>query len=155
MPYTVPTVAEFETKFPAIVATPEAIQMWLDTAAMMVDNTWYINDYQPAILFLAAHYLTTALALEAAAALGGGAGGGGGSTGSTDTASAGPVYLSSVSIEGRTVSFRQGGTSSSTRASQAAGAGITSQTDAALRRSLYGQIFIELRRRNVIPILTV
>jgi hypothetical protein len=149
MPYLVPTVTEFETKFPSIVATSEAIQLWLDTAAMLIDTSWDVDDYQPAILFLAAHYLTTQLAQEMAAA------GGGGGTGGTSTEETGAVasYLSSVSIEGRTVSFRQAGPTS--RVSTSAGATAASATDAALRRSLYGQIFIEIRRRNVAPILTV
>lgn len=58
MSYDVPTVADFRARFPEIDATDAVIQTAIDDAADMVDTTWLEKDFQKAILFLAAHYVT-------------------------------------------------------------------------------------------------
>lgn len=57
MPYTVPTVQDFKDRFPEITATDPQIQSALNEGAAAVDTTWLIQDYQPAILYFAAHVL--------------------------------------------------------------------------------------------------
>lgn len=64
MPYTVPTVDDFRARFPEIDATDAVIQTAINDAADMVDTTWLEKDYQKAILFLAAHYVTIGAAEE-------------------------------------------------------------------------------------------
>lgn len=60
MPYTTPTVEEFRTRFPIFGdASDELVQMMLNEAAGQVDQSWEETDYQPAILYLAAHLLAT------------------------------------------------------------------------------------------------
>jgi len=60
MPYTVPTLAQFRTRFPAFAAKSDAlIEMMLVEAAGRVDATWREADYQPAIMYLAAHLIAT------------------------------------------------------------------------------------------------
>lgn len=59
MPYTTPTPAEFKTRFPAFADTDdERIAIFIADAERKIDNTWRVQDYQPAILYLAAHLLT-------------------------------------------------------------------------------------------------
>ena len=56
MPYTAPTPAELQARYPAFAAVAdETIQVWLTDAEAWVDTTWLIDDYQPAIMALAAH----------------------------------------------------------------------------------------------------
>lgn len=77
MAYDAPTVAEFKTRFPALVVgkSDDLIQMFLDEANRSVDNSWIEGDYKNAIMLLAAHNMT----MEDAAA--GSSGGGSGSIG--------------------------------------------------------------------------
>lgn len=59
MPYTVPTIADFKARFPAFANTDDAvIGTALTEASSRVDTNWLEADYQPAILYLAAHNLT-------------------------------------------------------------------------------------------------
>lgn len=67
MPYTEPTVDDFKTRFPEIDAEDDQIQIAIDDAADMVDETWLEKDFQKAILFLAAHYVTINAPEEAGA----------------------------------------------------------------------------------------
>ena len=60
MPYTVPTRAQFLARFPVFAESPEAqIDALLLEASNSVDSTWTEPDYQPAIMYLAAHLLAT------------------------------------------------------------------------------------------------
>lgn len=58
MPYTKPTVDQFRVKFPTFsgVGNP-TVQAAIDEASASVDQSWIEADYQPAILYLAAHIL--------------------------------------------------------------------------------------------------
>jgi hypothetical protein len=59
MPYTLPTAAEFKTRFPTFSAVADAtIDAAILEASGSVDETWIEEDYQPAIMLLAAHNLT-------------------------------------------------------------------------------------------------
>lgn len=56
--YIVPTPATLKTVFPAFASVPDAtVQFWINTAATMVDNTWFETDYAMAIMLLACHYM--------------------------------------------------------------------------------------------------
>jgi len=58
MPYTKPTVEQFRVKFPTFsgVGNP-TISAAIDEASASVDQSWIEADYQPAILYLAAHIM--------------------------------------------------------------------------------------------------
>lgn len=77
MPYVVPTVAQFRTRFPIFDDSSDGlIQMLLDEASHSVDTGWEEKDYQPAIMYLAAHLLATDNSSEGEDVSVGGAGGG-------------------------------------------------------------------------------
>lgn len=60
MPYTVPTRDQFTTRFPIFVdKSDEAIDAALLEASGQVDETWREQDYQIALMYLAAHLLAT------------------------------------------------------------------------------------------------
>ncbi|HEV7258940.1 MAG TPA: DUF4054 domain-containing protein [Bosea sp. (in: a-proteobacteria)] len=75
MPYTLPTLEQFRTKFPTFagVAGP-TITAAIQEASASVGTSWIEADYQPAILYMAAHLMTLDGALFEA--LGAGAAGG-------------------------------------------------------------------------------
>lgn len=60
MPYVKPTVDQFTERFPIFEDRDEdQIQICIDEASRSVDDGWVEADYQPAILYLAAHLLVT------------------------------------------------------------------------------------------------
>lgn len=74
MPYALPTLQQFRTKFPTFADVGnDTIEDAIEEASASVDTSWIEADYQPAILYLAAHILTVNGALFGA--LGGGVGG--------------------------------------------------------------------------------
>lgn len=59
MPYTLPTAATFKAKFPTFAAVGDpTITLAIQEAGASVDQTWIEADYQPAIMYLAAHIMT-------------------------------------------------------------------------------------------------
>lgn len=59
--YIIPTPATLKMAFPAFAAVPDAtVQLWINQAATMVDNTWFETDYAMAIILLACHYMVGA-----------------------------------------------------------------------------------------------
>lgn len=60
MSYVPPTPADFKTRFPAFASVADAtIQLLLDEAALMVDDTWVSQaDFTLGRMLYAAHYLT-------------------------------------------------------------------------------------------------
>lgn len=59
MPYTIPTLSDFRTKFPTFAGVADAtITAAITEASASVDQSWIEADYQPAILYMAAHILT-------------------------------------------------------------------------------------------------
>lgn len=60
MPYTIPTADDFVTRFPIFENEDEdRITALLAEAASQIDASWREADYQPAIMYLAAHMLAT------------------------------------------------------------------------------------------------
>lgn len=126
MPYEIPTIEQFRTKFPTFSGVPDpTIGAALGEASASVDQSWIEADYQPAILYLAAHILTVDGALFDA--LGSGAVGGVIAAGQVAEAKVGDVQ---VKLAGPA-----GGSS---------GAGGAS----GLRSTGYGLRYLDLLRRN-------
>lgn len=60
MPYTVPTSQQFLTRFPIFGdVDSDLIDALIAEASNKVDSSWNEGDYQPAIMYLAAHLLAT------------------------------------------------------------------------------------------------
>lgn len=60
MPYTVPTSAQFKARFPVYEDLEDAyVDLLLAEASGQVDTSWIEADYQPAIMYLAAHLIAT------------------------------------------------------------------------------------------------
>lgn len=58
--YDLPTPADFKVRFPIFGdEDPTRLQMFLDEASSSVDQSWNVNDFRPAIMYLAAHLLAT------------------------------------------------------------------------------------------------
>jgi len=58
MPYTTPTASELKTRHPAFIdSDSDYVDAVIADANRFVDDSWFIDDYQPAIMFLAAHML--------------------------------------------------------------------------------------------------
>ena len=126
MPYTVPTVSQFRTKFPTFAGVADAtVQDAIDEASASVDLSWIEADYQPAILYLAAHILTiTGAHFDA---LGTGAIGGVIAAGQVSEAKVGDAMV------------KLGG---------ASGSGGSGNAASGLSSTPYGQRYLDLLRRN-------
>lgn len=63
MPFTTPTYADFITRFPVfdnVAKWPQAtVEAVLAECANNIDTSWFESDYQPAIMNMAAHILST------------------------------------------------------------------------------------------------
>ena len=60
MPYTTPWASDLKTRYPAFDAVADAtIEAAITDAGRRVDTSWLEDDYQPAIMALAAHIMTT------------------------------------------------------------------------------------------------
>lgn len=108
MPYTTPTVDQFTTRFPIFADNdPDQIEMILAEAASTgVDTDWREADYQPAIMYLAAHLLSTDNSQEGDEVSIGAAGAGG---------------VASESFGGLSISYDKGNQSGSLSSSEAYG----------------------------------
>ena len=128
MAYDAPTVAEFKTRFPALVVgkSDPLIQMFLSEANRSVDNSWLEGDYKNAIMLLAAHNMT----MEDAAA--GSSGGGSGSIG-----------VSSESFGGMSISYDKSDSSNDDAAKSEWGA------------TEYGRRFYRLLKLNKPAIVSI
>lgn len=59
MPYTTPTAQQLKTRHPAFVdLDSDYVDAVIADAARLIDSTWFEADYQPAIMYLAAHMMT-------------------------------------------------------------------------------------------------
>lgn len=60
MSYDAPTPADFKARFPIFANVPDpTIQIFLTEAGAHIDDSWEESDYQPAIMYLAAHLYAT------------------------------------------------------------------------------------------------
>jgi hypothetical protein len=128
MPYELPTVEQFTDRFRQFRNTDEYfIAMMIGEASTYVDDSWNENDYQPAIMYLVAHWMT----IEAGGATG--AQSGGMVAGPIVSESFGPISRSYANIQ-------QSGASSS---------------DPFWTLSMYGRRFVQLRDRNFLGPMVV
>lgn len=125
MPYVVPTVEEFQARFPEIEVGSDQLELLQflleERATRQVDETWLEDDYQEGILLLTAHMFTTNRAVSGA--------------------SAGGETVSSESIGPISVSYGAGGSASLSAAK--------------LGTTVYGEEFRALRAQNVPAVMTV
>ena len=78
MPYELPTSDMFTTRFPIFAdADSDLIDMLILEASGSVDQSWREEDYQPAIMYLAAHLYATDNSAEGSSVNYGGSGGSG------------------------------------------------------------------------------
>lgn len=125
MALTPPTVPELKARLAAFAAVPDArIQLALNDAAQVVPVTWRAVDYVPAIILLAAHEMVLDGVLP-------------GSSAAVGTPGA-DAPVASVSVGDVKVGFAKGG------AIMSGGASWSN----VLARTIYGQRFDEIRRRN-------
>jgi hypothetical protein len=128
MPYTLPTAAQFKAKFPTFAAVADpTITLAITEASASVDRGWVEADYQPAILYLAAHIMTIDGVVIAGSDLGSAGG----------VINAGLVSEMKVGDVQVKLSGSAGGSSGS------AGGDMTG-----LRSTGYGRRYVELLRRN-------
>lgn len=152
MAYTLPTASQFFARFPEFVDQIDDTEFTalLEYAKLWVDpETWAEQDYAPALIYLVAHYAR--LSLLAIATNQANAGAAGGVGGITETPL--QTFLSTVTIGDRTVSWRAA-PKSAVNVGSGGGSDVIS-ADEFLRRSYYGQLFLQLRRRNIFPIAVI
>lgn len=132
-----PTLDDFRDQFPEIStddASDTKVRTGLRTAALFVDPDIWGALYPMAYLYYAAHMVSLTQQLELAAAVG--------NSGMTDT------FVTDVTFENRKVSFGQ-------RAGQAKVEGDANSGESLLGQTTYGQIYLQLRTRVVIPIVVI
>jgi hypothetical protein len=146
MPFTTPTVADFRVKFPELADRPDPVIIpQLAEASLWVvpdPEFWEEADYFHALLLLAAHYL---LLSEASEGNPNDPGGGGG------TASAVQTFVQRVTIGDRSVSYGK----VDTTGSSGGGGGGASIAEEFLLRTIYGERYLLLRNRNIVPVAIV
>ena len=129
-------IYQFKSRFPEFATVADAdIAMALDMAVVWIDqNKWSFKDYPAAVLFWAAHYLSLQQQELTSVEFGG--------TGASD------LYMRSISIGERHVTFAQ--RKYITAAEKMLGVG-----EQMYLLTIYGQYFLQLRSRNIIPIAVV
>lgn len=129
MAYVIPTVETFMARFPIFSDKDETVVgMIIAEAAGKVDNTWIESDYQPAILYLAAHMLATDNSDE----------GGQVQIGESDT-------ILSESFGGMSVSYGKA----------SAGGASASAMEAEYSKTSYGRRYLGLLRNNFPAIVSI
>lgn len=145
MAYSIPTKEDFKARFPEFADLGDPlIVLLLEEADAFTDARWDDRDRKIAVLHLAAHAaLQITLTQSAfAAAAGSSSSSEGGST-TTDT-----QEIKSVSFGSSSVTFGSASTkSSSSIASSSSSPGL--RVGAAYVDTIYGQMFLSLRRRNI------
>ena len=144
MAYTLPTAAQFKAFFPEFVAVEDdTVNLFISAAQNWVRDDWPEADWRLAILYLAAHLLI----MRPTTAVPGSGVGGGGSTYAGD----GETYIKSVKFGDRAVTYdvKKGASSSEYSGSVAVSA------DTFLGMTQYGEIFLQIRRRNVFLVAVI
>lgn len=132
MPFVIPTVAMFRAKFPTFPSVEDdRLEQAFDDAASEIDaNVWSEGDYQPGVLYLAAHLLIVDGVIAAGEA-----------EVSSPEITDKIASAQSIKVGDTQITFSSGGSAGIT-ASSSGGASNTSAT-------VYGQRYEVLRRRNV------
>lgn len=129
-------IYKFRSQFSEFEASTDAeIANAINFANLWVDQTkWSATDYPQAVLLWAAHYLSLWLLEKASVQFGG--------TGDSS------LFVSSVSFGERHVTFGQRNMGQANENSLAPG-------EQMLMNTMYGQMFLMLRSRNIIPIAVI
>jgi Protein of unknown function (DUF4054) len=131
-----PTIADFRARFPELSTVSDTLvnaflydveNVWLE------EDLWDERDYPLAVLYLTAHLLSI-FQIQST------------SSGSP-TGMPADTFVNSISIEGRTISFAQRGGSGA--------ANMTGAGEELLGTTLYGSLFLQLRARNIVPVVVV
>lgn len=126
-------IYQFRSQFSEFDQVADAdIANAINTSALWVDKAvWNAADYPQAVLLWAAHYLSLWLLEKASVQFGG--------TGDSG------LYISSISFGERHVTFSQ-------RGNEQASEKMLGPGEQMLMNTIYGQMYITLRQRNIIPI---
>jgi hypothetical protein len=154
MPYIVPSAADLKARFPEF-ATVDAqiVESFISAAANEIEPSQWIEKYYPiAIIYLAAHYMwlyqqQLLITQQQAIGLGGGTGGGG-------AGSEVQTYLSSMSWEDFQISFGSTKTAGSSGMSRNWDY-ITGGANPLYGQTMYGQLYLELRKRNLPTVVLI
>lgn len=142
MPYTTPSVTQFRERFAefedADEYTPALIGALLTEAEGGVGTDWVERDYQPAMLYLAAHLLETHSKQIARINASSG----------TSSSDSGLGMVKSISSGDRTVTFE-------TKTTKQSGGANDTPDAADYESTFYGQQYLRLLRRNVVGIMTL
>lgn len=138
--FVAPTVDDFQRRFPEFAGTdPALIQQQLDDAQIWIDGDLWNSqaEYRLAVLYWTAHYLY----LSQWQGVNGGA---------SFTSQSGPseadLFVRMIRMGDRSVAYGE-------RNKGGANAGaMNSPGEGLLNITLYGQLYIQLRTRNIIPI---
>jgi hypothetical protein len=129
MPYELPTASQFKTRFPIFEDKDDAlVTMIIAEASASVDSSWAEADYQPAIMYLAAHLLATDNSAEGESVIIGGSAGGG---------------IASESFGGMSISYDKGSSANSAASNSKWGS------------TEYGRRFYDLLVRNKPAIVSI
>lgn len=130
-------VEAFQAKFSAFASTDEAdIAEAIDTASIMVgDQTqWSSTDYALAVLYYAAHFLSLQEIEAASSQLAG--------PGESD------IFVRQISFGERRISFEQ-------RNLAKTGTQTTGPGESMLEDTIYGQLYLQLRSRNIVGVASI
>lgn len=129
-------IYKFRSKFPEFdQASDPDIAVSLDTSMLWIDKVlWSERDYDMAVMFWAAHFLSLKLQQLASVQFGG--------TGSSD------LFIHAIRFGERSVSFGQ-------RQHETAAEKMLGPGEQMLLSTIYGSAYIQLRARNIIPIAIV
>lgn len=129
-------VFAFRAQFPEFASVKDAdVAATLNTADVFLDaSLWSVRDFATARFYWVAHMLTLQQMQGASVELGG--------TGEAD------LFLRQVRIGERSVGFGQRNTAKGSTSGSGPGEDMLAYTN-------YGQLFVQLRSRNIIPIAVV
>lgn len=127
MPYTLPTADQFATRFPIFAdADSDLVTALIAEAGGQVDQSWEEADYQPAIMYLAAHLLASDS-----------------SQAGDDVGSGGAGAIASESFSGMSVSYQRAGSQS------------TFFTNSDYGSTSYGRRYLNLLKRNKPAVVSI
>lgn len=149
MPYVVPTAADLKTRFPEFTNVDnQIVGTFISAAANEVDPVqWQEKYYAIAIIYLAAHFMWLYQQQLLVQSQGTGGSGGGGGAGSDIQ-----TFLSDMRWEDFEISF---GSTSTGKSGSSSWLQSSWSASPLYGKTMYGQLFIELRRRNLPTVVLI
>jgi hypothetical protein len=140
-----PTVDEFRKVFPEFAdVSDEQVQFYLDQGMLWIDTYWEPIDAKLGAMYAAAHFLTMQNISSGGVIINEGGSDSGGSTPSDPEV--GKIWVKTVRFRDRMVSYERVGTGNEKTQS---GNTATTASDDYWQATLYGQMYLSYRRRNV------